>query len=163
MNDFESEIASCDGRISNCYTEINDCETRIKTLENDIAELKQLKGKFEDVDSALETANNDTSSRIGNMPSSVINPLAILKVSFFSGFLEFLKGPESQKAKSGTGNAISKIEKKIRENEEEIQNLRDKIKRCGADITSLQEQKESMQLRESALKAAGVAEAVSRQ
>ncbi len=141
MNYYDSTVASYDSHISSNNTRIGECNARIRQLEDDIADLRHLHGRVMKVDEAVETATSNTSNKINNLPSVIANHFSLLKMNYFSAFIDVLKGSERNKARNGISGAFSKIDVKIRELENEIQNLRDEIGCCNANISSLNQQK----------------------
>lgn len=141
MSYYDSTVASYDNQVSSNHTRIAECSARIGQLEDDIAELRQLRGKVGKVDEAVETAASTTASKINKLPSVITNPFSVLKLSYFTSFLDVLKGSDRTRARNGISGAFAKIDAKVRELENEIQNLRNEIGRCNANILSLTQQK----------------------
>ncbi len=143
MSYYDSTVASYDTQINNHNQTISECYTKIKQCEDDIEELKRLKIKVDDVDSAVDTAVTATSNKIDNLPSVITNPFAFLKLNYFSTFLDTIRGSDHKRAKGGIESAVTKINNKIKELQNEIESLRSTITQCQNSITSLKQQKGS--------------------
>lgn len=144
MSYYDNTVASYDSRIANNYARIDEYNSRIKQLEDDIEELKQLLNRVKKVDESVETATSKSLTKINNLPTVINSPFSFLKTNFFSSFLDVLKGsPERIRSNTSLSSAVDKVRVKIRELEDEIQDLRDAINQCNSNIASLYRQKTS--------------------
>lgn len=143
MSYYDSTVAYYDNQIWYNNQRISSCNRRIKQLEDDIEELKKAKAKVANVNGALARAADDTSRKIAKLPSLTCGFSSALNRNFFSGFLDAVNGSTRAKAQGGINNANSKIEVKIREMRREIDNLRNEIRSCKSNISSLSWQREN--------------------
>lgn len=143
MGYYDSTVGWYDGQISNNRQTIVNCNNQIKACEDDVEELRRLKIRVGAVDSAVVTATKNSADKVNKLPMLISNPFSVLKMNFFSGFLDMIKGPEHMRARNAVGNAVEKIDTKIRELERKIDDLQDEIRRCNGNINSLTTQKRS--------------------
>ncbi len=141
MSYYDNQVAYYDNQIHTSNQRIVECNQKIKQLEDDVEDLYRVKAKVVNVDSAMTIAADGTSSKISNLPSLITNPFSVLKTTFFSGFLDVVKGSEHSKAKRGIENATTKIANKIKELQREIESLKTEIGRCNSNVSSLTRQK----------------------
>lgn len=158
MSYYDSTVAYYDNQISGMNQRIAECNQKIKQLEDDIEDLGRVKNKVGHVDSTMTTAVDSTSRKISNLPSLITNPFSILKINFFVGFLDVVKGSEHSRAKKGIESAIAKIANKIRDLQKEIESLRSEIGRCNSNISSFARQRSNyISAKEAAEREAAVA------
>lgn len=108
MSYYDSKVASYDYQILTNNQRISECNQRIRQLEDGIEELKKVKIKVVNVDSAVTTAVGSTSRMLNSFPALITNPFSFLKMSFFSNILDVINGSEHNKAKKGIESALVK-------------------------------------------------------
>lgn len=141
MGYYDGTVGWYDGQISNNRQTITNCNNQIKAYEDDIEELRRLKIRVGDVDTAVVSAANNSSDKVNKLPALITNPFSILKMNFFSSFLGVIKGPEHTRARNAVGNAVEKINSKISELEGKIGDLQGEISRCNGNINTLTTQR----------------------
>lgn len=141
MANYDSTIASYDNKINRNNQRINECNQIIRQLEDDIEELRRLRPKIINVENAVGAAARASAKKIAGLPAAIFNPLAVLKMNYFSGVLDAINGGERVKAQNAAENAKAKIDSKIRELQWEIENLRNEVRQCNSNINSLSRQK----------------------
>lgn len=141
MSYYDGQVAYFDNQIRSNRQFIDEYNYQIKKIEDDIEDLRRIKNKVNNVDSAMTTAVDGTSSKISNLPALITNPFSFLKTNFFASFLDVLKGSEHTKAKRGIESANQKISNKIGELQREIERLRAEIGRCNSNVNFLTRQK----------------------
>lgn len=141
MGYYDGTVGWYDGQISNNRQTITNCNNQIRAYEDDIEELRRLKIRVDDVDTAVVSAAKNSSDKVNKLPALITNPFSILKMNFFSSFLGVIKGPEHTRARNAVGNAVEKINSKIKELEGKIGDLQDEIRRCNGNINSLTTQR----------------------
>lgn len=141
MDYYDDKVGWYDGQISNNRRTIASCNKRIMVFEDDIDDLRRMRIRIENVDSAVVAAAIKSSDKVNKLPSVLSNPLSVLKIGFFSNFLGAIKGSEHNRARNSIGDAIEKVDKKINELQGEIEDLQGEIRRCNGNIDSLTTQK----------------------
>lgn len=141
MANYDSTIAFYDNKINRNNRRINECNQVIRRLEDDIEELRRLRPRIINVENAVATAANASAKKITRLPAAIFNPLAVLKMNYFTGVLDAINGGERVKAQNATENAKVKVDNKIRELQQEIENLRNEVRQCNSNINSLSRQK----------------------
>ena len=139
---YDETMIGFDRQISENQEKIASCNRRIKELVDDIADLRQLRLKVERVEEEVEAATGETSRTIDNMQDAVAITSAILKPGFFSKLTEAMKGAEYSKAIEGLSESKRKIDKKIKELEDEISKLNTDIMSYETKIFFLRKQRE---------------------
>ena len=137
MSYYDSTVANYDRQISSNNNSISTYTNKIKSLEDDIDELKKLRIRVGDVDDAVVAAASASENKVNNLPGLIMNPLSVLKTTFFSSFLDVVKGPEHTKARKGVESAFGKIDAKIKELQGNIEDLQAEIKQCNNTVKSL--------------------------
>lgn len=137
MGYYDGTVGWYDGQISNNRQIITNCNNQIMAFEDDIDELRRLKIRVGNVDSAVATAAKSSLDKVNKLPTFVSNPFSVLKMNFFSGFLGVIKGPEHDRARNSIESAIEKIDAKIRELQGKIEDLQGQIRQCNGNINSL--------------------------
>ncbi len=143
MSYTDSTVVSYNNQINNNNDIISKCNLKINQITDDIEELKQLRSKVSAVDDAVDTANSNTSAKINGLPSVIVNPLSFLRLNCFQKIVDLLNGNESKKAKDSLTDALSKIDAKIAELENEIQTLNGDIKQCNSQNNTLAKKRNS--------------------
>lgn len=141
MGYYDGTVGWYDGQISNNRETITNCNNQIMAFEDDIDELRRLKIRVGDVDTAVVTAAKKSSDKVNKLPALISNPFSILKMNFFSNFLGVIKGPEHDRARKSVGSAIEKIDAKIKELQNKIEDLQGQIRQCNGNINSLTTQR----------------------
>lgn len=141
MGYYDGTVGWYDTQISNNRQTITNCNNQIMALEDDIDDLRRLKTRVGDVDTAVVSAAKNSSDKVNKLPALIVNPFSILKMNFFSNFLGVIRGPEHDRARSSVGNAIDKIDAKIKELQGKIDDLQDEIRRCNGNINTLTTQR----------------------
>ena len=141
MGYYDGTVGWYDGQISNNRQTIINCNNQIMAFEDDIDELRRLKIRVGDVDSAVVAAAKNSSDKVNKLPALISNPFSILKMNFFSNFLGVIKGTEHNRARNSVGNAIEKIDTKIKELQGKIEDLQGQIRQCNGNINSLTTQR----------------------
>lgn len=141
MSYYDSTVGWYDSQISSKRQTIASFNSQIMALEDDIEDLRRLKIRVGDVESAVTAAAKSSSDRVGKLPELVLNPRAILRISFFSQFIYVIKGPEHTRAKNAVGSAIEKINVQIEEFQNRIDNMQDSIRECNEAISSIAKQR----------------------
>ncbi len=141
MSYYDNTIEFYDGQIHDNNQRIGECYQRIRKIEDDIEELRRIKKKVQHVDYAVVSAVDSTEKKLNGFPSLIVNPLALLKTSYFSNLFDVVKGNGHTRAKAGIESAIQKINVKIHELQGEIENLKLEIGRCNSNINNINSQK----------------------
>lgn len=141
MSYYDSTVASYNNQIYSNNKRIDECIQRIRQLEDDIEDLQRVKTRVHGVDTAVTMATNGTAKKISNLPSAITNPFSVLKMNYFSSFLDVIKGNEHTRAQKGIESANAKINAQIGKLQREIESLRSEINRCNSNIRSLRWQR----------------------
>ena len=90
MGYYDGTVGWYDGQISNNRQTITNCNNQIRAYEDDIEELRRLKIRVGDVDTAVVSAVKNSSDKVNKLPAFVTNPFSILKLNFFSKMVDVI-------------------------------------------------------------------------
>ena len=86
----------------------------------------------------IDASVSKSESKVNNIVGMIFNAISVIKGTLFFSILDVIKGPQRTQADNGLTSSLSKINKKIKEFEKEIENLSTQINQLTTDNFILQ-------------------------
>ena len=124
-------------RIKALEHEIYNNKQKIKKLKQENEQLSNVINKLKSLHNDLNDNRNRILNSLKQLPNLIFNPLAILKMDFFSSLIHVAQGPQYIAASNGIKAANKKVVDEYNKNVEEINRLKAKIKRDQTTLDDL--------------------------
>lgn len=134
----DPRIEECEKKIRNNKYQIEKYERKIVDLKEEIEELKKIRSKIFNLQNEIDASVSKSESKVNNIVGMIFNAISVIKGTLFFSILDVIKGPQRTQADNGLASSLSKINKKIKEFEKEIENLSTQINQLTTDNFILQ-------------------------
>ena len=114
---------------------IEECEKKIR---NNQYQIEKYERKIVNLQNEIDASVSKSESKVNNIVGMIFNAISVIKGTLFFSILDVIKGPQRTQADNGLTSSLSKINKKIKEFEKEIENLSTQINQLTTDNFILQ-------------------------